>query len=284
MARKTLKPYLYLLPALFLALLFVYYPFLRSFLSSFFTLSLKGEFLTFQGFANYQKLFTNEVFYESLGNTFLFILLFVPINLLLISLAVALTAKKRRGSALPELMFLLPMAMGMSSAALLFKTMFNPTLGVINRIFHTSIQWNNEALPAMFSVVFLGVFLDFGLDYILLLSSFRNLDKGPVEAALVDGAGAVRVFFSIKLPLIMPTLSFILFTSLKDAFLICAPIMVMTEGGPYRSTQTIVYYFYLEAFKNQNYAYSAAISTVVFIIAGLMILVAGQLDKRRIHY
>ncbi len=284
MIKRAKRPYLYLLPALLLALLFVYYPFIRSIISSFFTVSINGKLLSFAGLTNYIKLFGESAFYESLMNTLLFMAIFVPLNTCLIVTAVLLTAEKKKGTALSELLYMLPMAIGMSSAALVFKMMFNPTTGAINRIFNTDIQWTNEALPAMVSVAFLGVFLDFGLDYILLLSAMRNLDKSAVEAAQIDGAGKVRILLSIKLPLIMPTLFFILFTSIKDAFLICAPIMVMTEGGPYRSTQTIVYYYYLEAFKNQNYAFSATISTIVFILSGLFILIAGSFEKRRINY
>ncbi len=284
MIKRAKRPYLYLLPALLLALLFVYYPFIRSIISSFFTVSINGKLLSFAGLTNYERLFSESAFYESLMNTLLFMVIFVPLNTCLIITAVLLTAEKKKGTALSELLYMLPMAIGMSSAALIFKMMFNPTTGAINRIFNTDIQWTNEALPAMVSVAFLGVFLDFGLDYILLLSAMRNLDKSAVEAAQIDGAGKVRIFLSIKLPLIMPTLFFILFTSIKDAFLICAPIMVMTEGGPYRSTQTIVYYYYLEAFKNQNYAFSATISTIVFILSGLFILIAGSFEKRRINY
>ena len=77
---------------------------------------------------------------------------------------------------------------------------------------------------------------------------------------------------------------FVLFISLKDALLICAPVMVMTEGGPFRSTQTIVYYYYIEAFRNSNYSAAAAISTVVFIIAAIITSASAALDSRRVHY
>ena len=284
MKRVNKRAYIYLLPALALALLFVYYPFIRSLISSFFNVKVTGEMTTFVGLNNYTKLFSSEIFKESLSNTFLFMLLFVPINTILITLAVILTSNKRRFITIPETIFMLPMALGMSSAALLFKYMFNPSTGIVNRILHINIAWNNEAIPAMFSVVFLGVFLDFGLDYLLLLSASRNMDKGPIEAARVDGAGEGRIFFSIKIPALLPTLSFIIFVAIKDALLISAPVMVMTEGGPYRSTQTIVYYYYIEAFKNSNYATGATISSVVFIIAGVIILLAGLYERRRIEY
>ena len=179
---------------------------------------------------------------------------------------------------------MLPMAIGMSSIALIFKYMFRPSVGIVNRILGIDIQWTNDATAAMFSVVFLGVFLDFGLDYLLLLTAMRNLDRGPQEAAMIDGADEWRITTHIRLPMLSPTLFFVLFISIKDALLICAPVMVMTEGGPFRSTQTIVYQYYIEAFKNFNYGSAAAISTIVFILAFAITMAAMKVDRGRIHY
>ena len=101
---------------------------------------------------------------------------------------------------------------------------------------------------------------------------------------MVDGCTPFQVFLYIKLPLLLPTLSFIVFIAIKDALLICAPIMVMTEGGPARSTQTIVYYYYLSAFKNSAFSKAAAISTCVFIIAAIILTIYKRFEKRRITY
>lgn len=284
MKRARIKPYIYLLPSLLLAFVFVYRPFILSFLSSFFTVRSNGSLGSFVFLDNYRKVLEGGIFQESLGNTFTFMALFVPLNILFIFLLVLLTEEKRKGGSLFETIFMLPMALGMSSASLIFKYMFNPTTGVVNRILHTDISWNNEALPAMFSLVFLGIFLDTGLDYILLLSAMRNQDKGPIEAAMVDGASHISIFCHIKLPAIAPTLSFLIFVSIKDALLISAPVMVMTEGGPYRSTQTLVFYYYIEAFRNSNYAIAAAISSLIFLLAGVIILISGLLEKKLVEY
>ncbi len=284
MKKHRAKPYLFILPVLVLALVFVYVPFVQSVVSSFFNVRMDGSLADFTGLRNYRNLFSNEIFAQSMANTFLFMLLFVPLNFLLIFLAVLLTERESRRNKFFETVFMLPMAMGMSSMALIFKYMFRPSVGIINRLIGIDIQWTNNALAAMFSVVFLGVFLDFGLDYIILLSSMRSLDKAPQEAARLDGANEWQVLTRIKLPLLSPTLFFVLFISIKDALLICAPVMVMTEGGPFRSTQTIVYYYYIEAFRNSNYSAAAAISTVVFIIAAIITSASAALDSRRVHY
>ena len=210
--------------------------------------------------------------------------MFVPLNTLFVITLVVLTRRKNRLSKVAETVFMLPMTIGLSSAALLFKFMFNETNGVINSLLHLDILWSSKALPARFSLVFLGIFLDISIDYLLLLSAYRNLDKSPIEASMVDGCTPFQVFLYIKLPLLLPTLSFIVFIAIKDALLICAPIMVMTEGGPARSTQTIVYYYYLSAFKNSAFSKAAAISTCVFIIAAIILTIYKRFEKRRITY
>lgn len=278
------RPYLYILPAMILALVFVYAPFIGSVLSSFFNVRFDGSFSSYAGLDNYRRALSSDIFWQSLGNTFRFMVIFVPLNIIVIMAAVLLTWRRTKGDGAFQTIFMLPMAIGMSSIALIFKYMFRPSVGIVNRILGIDIQWTNDATAAMFSVVFLGVFLDFGLDYLLLLTAMRNLDRGPQEAAMIDGAGEWRITTNIRLPMLSPTLFFVLFISIKDALLICAPVMVMTEGGPFRSTQTIVYQYYIEAFKNFNYGSAAAISTIVFILAFAITMAAMKVDRGRIHY
>ena len=279
-----MKPYLYTLPAIVLALLFVYWPFIRNAASSFFDINIKGEMTSFRGIGNYISLFSDPVYWESLSNTFIFMALFVPVNTAVVTAAVLLDSRKDRLSSLAGTVFILPMTLGLSSAALLFKFMFSETNGIINSLFRHDFPWTTSPMAARLSLVFLGVFLDIALDYLLLLSAYRNLDRGPIEAAMLDGCGPVRLFFSIKVPMLLPTLSFIVFMAVKDSLLICAPVMVMTEGGPARSTQTIVYYYYLSAFSNAALSKAAAISMTVFAIAGTVVLAYKQFEKRRITY
>ena len=226
---KKIKPYIYLLPALLLAVMFVYYPFIRSIVSSFFNISISGKFNSFCFLDNYKALLTDDVFYLSLKNTFIFMLMFVPLNTILVIALVIL-------------------------------------------------------FPARLSLVFLGIFLALSIDYLLLLSATRNLDRGPIEAAMVDGCTSRQIFFKIKLPMLLPILSFIVFIAIKDALLICSPIIVMTEGGPARSTQTIVYYYYLSAFKNSAISKAATISTLVFIRSAIILSLYKRFEKRRITF
>lgn len=281
---RKIKPYIYLLPAIVLAVMFVYYPFIRSIISSFFNISINGKFNSFCFLDNYKDLLSDDVFYLSLKNTFIFMAMFVPLNTVVVVILVALTTKKSHLINIAETIFMLPMTIGLSSAALLFKFLFNETNGVINSILKSDILWSSNVFPARLSLVFLGIFLDISIDYLLLLSATRNLDRGPIEAAMVDGCSNAQIFFKIKMPMLLPILSFIVFIAIKDALLICSPIMVMTEGGPARSTQTIVYYYYLSAFKNSAFSKAATISTLVFILATIILTLYKKYERRRITF
>lgn len=282
--KARFKPYLLLAPAILLALVFTYAPFIKAIASSFFNVRLDGSLGSFAGLGNYAGLMDNQIFMQSLWNTFRFMVFFVPLNLVLILLAVVLTERQTKLNSVYQTMFMLPMAMGMSSMALVFKYMFRPGIGIVNRLTGVDVQWTNDAGAAMTSVVILGIFLDFGLDYLLLLAAMRNLDKAPIEAARLDGAGEWKVLTRIKLPLASPTIFFILFISIKDALLISAPIMVMTEGGPFRSTQTLVYYYYIEAFRNSNHGTASAVAVLTFLIAAIITGLSMIVDKRSVHY
>ena len=278
MRRKDCKAYLFLLPALIVALLFSFLPLAKSFIGSFLTISQGGKVLGFAGFRNYASLLGNQAFLSSIGNTLLFVLLFLPVNTFLTLLAAALTRKKRKGVAAAEFIFIAPLAFSLSAMALILKEIFRGKVSVINRITGLSLSWLDQPVSAMAVLVILGVFLDFALDYILLLTAFRGTDRSIIEAAEIDGASGLRLFFSIELPSIYSIFSVTVFTALKDAVLISAPVMVLTEGGPFRSTETVMFYYYLEAFRSGN---RAAETTIAVLMVMFSILIMGLVSRRR---
>ena len=279
---KKALPYLYTLPAVLLAIVFIYYPSIISFGSSFFNLKLDGSISSFSGFKNYIDVLKDENFYSAFLVTLKFTLLYVPLLILLLLASSYLTSKGSKLDRFFQVIYILPMALGLSSASLVFKFIFSQDMGILNRLFFT-VPWDSNGFFALLSIVFLSVFLSFGLGYILLLCAFKNVDRSVVEASALDGCSSFQTFSFIKIPLIMPTLSFVVFIALKDAALISAPIMIMRDGGPYGATQTLVYYYYLEAFKNYNYAAAAASSAIIFLISLSLILLYG-LFKRRVKW
>jgi len=276
----TAKPYLFIAPAVLLASVFCWIPAAKGFIESFITVNQAGSIVGFAGFSNYRILFSDKAFLNSLKVTAVFVLLFVPLNTFLTLFAASLTRRKSRLSFVPEYLFFSPVAVSLSAYSLLFREIFRGKASVINRILGISAPWLTDPAGAMITLAVLGVFLDFGIDYILLMCAFRSLDKDVLDAARVDGAGGRRLFFDIELPMVRETVLVTVFLALKDALLISAPIIILTEGGPFRSTETIMFYYYVEAFRSGNRAVQNALSSLVLTIAATAMTVF-HLSRRR---
>ena len=274
------RAYLFLAPALLLAALFWWFPAISGFVQSFLTVNRKGEILGFAGLSNFRILFGAPAFTSSLKVTLKFVLLFVPANTAVTLLAAAMTRRKNRFSFIPEYVFFTPVAVSLSACSLIMRELFRGSASVVNRLTGLSSGWITTPSGAMAALVILGIFLDFGLDYILLMSAFRSIDRNVLEAARMDGAGGWRLFFHIELPMIRGTFLVTVFLSLKDALLISAPVLILTEGGPFRSTETVMFYYYIEAFKSGNRAVHNALSALVLSSAAVAMAVWAAVRRK----
>ncbi len=281
---KKLKPYLLIFPALILAYLFAYRPFIVTILNSLYTVTINGKRMDFVGLETFSRLFATQSFQASLSNTLRFTILFVPTNIAICLSAALLTNRKGKLATLNRIFFFLPMAVGLSSSMMILKMLFNPSIGIVNQLLGLDIQWFNDPKSAMALLVIAGVYLDIGFNVLLLSAALRNVPDQLLEVARLEGASAWQTFRYLQAPLISPTLLFIVVTNSKDAMLISSPVLILTEGGPFRSTQTLVYQMYLEGFKSGNYATGSAIATIVFLLTFLILLILMQSERRRVYY
>ena len=279
--KRNVKAYLFLAPALILAGLFCWFPAFKGLVGSVLTISSSNQVKGFAGLSNFRILFSDKAFWNSLKVTLTFILIFVPVNTFVTLLAASLTRRKSRLSFIPEYIFFAPVAISLSAFSLLFREMFRGTASVANRILGTDLAWITDAPGAMATLVILGVFLDLGIDYIILMCAFRSEDKNVIEAARMDGAGGWRLFFQVELPMIRETVLVTVFLALKDAILICAPVIILTEGGPFRSTETVMFYYYTEAFRSGNRAVQNSLSTLVLVLAALAMVIFGRTRRKK---
>lgn len=278
--RENIKAYLYLAPALVLSALFLFYPLLNALISSFLKITQNGKVLGPAGLGNYRMLFQDAGFINALKNTALFALFFIPINFAITLLAATVTRKKTRLSACAEFIFASPIVISLSAYALIFREIFRGRVSIINRILSFNVSWLSEKASAMAVLVILGIFLDFGLNYLLLLSSFRSIDRSVIEASWIDGAEKRHTYFFIELPMIRKMLAATLFLALKNAIMISSPVIILTEGGPFRSTETIMFYYYIEAFKSGNRAIQNTLSVLMTLIFCIGMFVASKRRNR----
>ncbi len=281
---RKISPYLYVLPALGLAVLFCYVPFFSTILDSVSHVRTSGERIRFVGLDNFQKLFASDSFHDSLRNTIVFTLWFVPCNLLATFLSALLVHGKDRVLRASRSALMATIAVAMGSIVLILKTLFDENTGLYNRILCTSVRWFSSPRAAMGMLVYTGIYLDFGFDFLLFSASLDNIPKELYEVAALEGANPWQRLRYLEFPLSEPTFVFVVLNNLKDALLICSPVMILTEGGPFRSTQTIVYQMYLEGFKGGNIAMGSALATVAFSMSLVLFLAGMALQHRRVFY
>lgn len=281
---KKIEPYVYLLPALIYFAIFSFYPFIKTILMTFFTVDANGKVKAFAGLDNYVNVLTDELFLKSIVNTLIYVLLASPVAIGIALVLAILANKKTRTSSIYETMFSLTMAMSMSVAAMIFKIMYNPYIGVIDKIIGERINWLNDPAYAMASISFISVWLNIGFNFLFLLAAVRGVPGELLESADIDGAGLLRKVTKVILPMISPTVFFLICTSLAKNIIMSGLPIILTEGGPQGSTTTMIYYMYRQAFGNFNYnaAYTSAVITFVFTL--ICMLISFSFEKKGVHY
>ena len=278
---KRVKPYLFLLPMLVFAVGFVYYPFFKTFLYSFTTVNARGDIIAFAGLDNFTYLFSRREFRASLDNTLRLTLLNVPVTLLLTLGMALLCVKKRRLSPVYETMFMLPMAVAMSAITLIFKVMLNPTVGIVNYALGLDWGWFRDRNTAFYGILALDVWMGLGFNFLLLLAALRAVPDAMLESARLDGAGQLQLLLHIQLPTILPTILYVICTNTVQAMLTSGPVMILTQGGPARSTTTLIYMMYSSGYSSANFSLASCVSLVTFGLTLLFTVVTVTMDERK---
>ena len=281
---KALKPYLFVMPMAVLALAFVYYPLVKTILYSLSVVNARGEMTSFAGFSNFTYLFGRREFHAALTNTLTLAFINVPVTLVITILLGYLASRPRFFSPIYESMFALPVAVSMSASALLFKTLLNPSAGLINYVFHLNYGWYQDRHTAMAGILLLTVWMGIGLNFLLFLSAFRAVPADLADCAYLDGANEAQVFFHIRLPLISPTILYVSCTNMIQAMMTSGPILVLTQGGPSRATTTLVYLMYTSGYSSSNYSLAACVSLVTFLLTLVITLLLYTFQERRTSY
>ena len=289
--KKTMKreyqAYLYILPWILGFAILQLYPFVSSFIYSFTDYTV-GAKATFQGLANYKKLFTQDKeFWNSLKVTILFALYPVP-GKLIMALAVAMFLNRDlKGINLIRTLYYIPSLFGGSVAvALLWRLMFLDN-GVINAILSALhlpvIQWLGDTRYALRTICMLEIW-QFGSSMVMFLAALKQVPRSLYEAAEIDGAGKVTRFFHITLPQISPIIFFNLINQTIQALQNFTSAQVITEGGPLKSTYVLGLKLYKEGFSYFKMGYASAISWVVFAAIMIFTLAIFASSKLWVHY
>ena len=232
----------------------------------------------FVGIDNYRKLAADPLFFKTLSNTLVFSLALVPANLVLALGLAMYIAGRGFGSWMVKTVVILPVVTSGVAWAIVWKYLLQGgDAGPINAFLSFfGIQgpnWLKQEGWAMFSVVLNRVLKNLGMNVLIFTGAVLNMPGELIEAARMDGAGNFKLFWKIKLPLLMPTVLMVSVVTMIGAMRVFDTIRLMTDGGPQGSTMVLVYYIYHQAFRSFNTGYASAISVVLFaIVLGLTIL------------
>ncbi len=279
-----LKGLLPLLPLLLLLTLFTYYPFLKNIAMSFTFTNIKGEIVSFAGWSVYRNLFAGGGIWQSLTVSLVFVLMVVLPCLVFSSVLAALCRKKIAGSNLFSLLFSLPVAVSSSCVTMIFMTLLDPNMGLINALFGLDVKWYLDSSTALLSVALVVIWSVTGIDFLFLISAVRAIPTSHYESVSLDGREGIRVFLHITLPSISPTLFFLAVMNTILAFQAMGPINIMTGGGPAGSTNLFSYSIYKDAFFNFQYSQAAAKSLLFFLLILCVTVLQMRMEKKAVFY
>ncbi|MFL5596026.1 MAG: carbohydrate ABC transporter permease [Gemmatimonadaceae bacterium] len=280
--------WLFLAPALALIFIFFFLPVLASLVLSvtdFDIYAIANPSTTrFVGLANYAKLFRSAEFWQALKNTFYFALVGGPLTIA-VSLAAALllNAKLVRFKTFFRTIYFTPFVTTLVAVAIVWRYLYHTRYGLLNYLLaHVGIapiDWLGDPHWAMPAIILLAIWKQFGYNMLIFIAGLQAIPQDLYDAAEIDGAGPVRRFSAVTLPLLGPTLLFVGVITMIGYFQLFSEPYVMTQGGPLRATTSVVLMMYEEGFRWWRMGYAAAIAFVLFVVILIATLVQFRLQK-----
>lgn len=284
--KHSLTGWLFLTPAVLLIAVMSFYPMIRAFILSFQTGI--GANTKFDGLANYKAMLSDQVFMKSVGNTFLYLIIQVPVMLIMaLILASILNNKNLKFKGLFRTMIFLPCATSLVAYALIFRSLFAND-GLINHIFvslkilDTPYSFLTNAFSAKVVIVLALLWRWTGYNMVFYLSGLQNIEYSIYEAARIDGASPIQTFFKITVPLLKPTILLTAIMSTNGTLQLFDESVNLTDGGPANATITMSHYIYNVSFKYMpKFGFAAAMSFFILILVAILAFVQLKVGDKR---
>ncbi len=279
---RRIEPAFYIAPSFVVMAVILIYPLGYSLWLSFhrWTLRTFKQGVPFVGFENYQQLFSNPEFWNSLRITFTFVFLAISLEFILGMGLALLLNHDLKAKGLIRSFILLPMMCTNVVIGLTWRLLFNYEFGIINyylnQLGFASVEWLSSPKIALWSVVLVDVWNTTSFVALLLLAGLQSLPEEPFEAARIDGANSVQTFLYLTLPLLRQTILVALLWRLIDTFRIFDVVYLLTAGGPARTTETVSIYIYRYGFQAFNLGFASAASYIMIVI---MLIIAGFMAR-----
>ncbi len=286
--RRYLIAFLFVLPALINFTIFRYLPIILAGQASLYDYSLLGGFGDFVGLKNFERAFSDDLFWSSIIVSLKYTLLKVPLQVVLALLLAMFVSRHIRGMGFMRTTIFFPVVTSLVVGAMIWSMMYNKDLGLIQSLLGIfgvpHIGFLSSSFLALPAIVVMMVWKEVGFSMIIFVAGLQAIPEMFYEAAAIDGAGAVRRFFHITWPLLAPVTLFVIVTQTISAMQVFVPIWVMTKGGPFYSTNAIVYYIYQNGFEYNDMGYASAMSFFVLIALVAISYVQFKALKGNVEY
>lgn len=286
--KKTLM--IYLGPTVLIIVIFLYLPIILNFINSLYSWGAINTEKVFVGLENYTRLFEDEVFYTALKNNFLFAIFSVIFQIGVSFLIASVLESKliRKHQTFFRTIYFIPSLLMVTVTGILFKMLFNPTLGLVNPLLDllginsANVDLLGNSDTAIYAVIAMSQWQYIGYTVILFIVAMQNIPEDLYEAAEIDGANAVQRLLRITLPQMKDTIMINMIIVVSGSIRVFDEVYVMTSGGPGTSTETLATYLYRTGFNNDEMGYASAIGAVIFLITfilGIFQLKGYSLDE-----
>ncbi len=295
--RRFNSAYLLTLPALAGSALFMIYPILFAVWLSFHRWDMLGDTRRFVGAANYVRVFSNASFLQVLSNSCVYMALMTTLSVALALLLALWLNENAIVKNLAQSAVFTPHIVSMVSVGILWMWIMEPDIGLLNYILDLSgvqallarfgqekIMWLESEKSALFSLVFIGIWKSLGYNALILIAGLQSLPKEIYESARLDRAGRLRTLFRITIPLLSPSLFFLLIVNVTASFQVFDSVHVLTRGGPLNSSNMLVHWIYQTGFEFYRIGEASVGAVVLMLIAGGVTYANFKLLSRRVHY
>ncbi len=278
--------WIFILPTMLGLIILNIYPIVDTIIQSFYKTGAFGKGNQFVGLANYTKMLGSEEVWQAVINTFKYAIVEVPFSIVISLVLAVLLNRKMVGRSAYRTIFFLPMVAAPAAVAMVWRWLFNSEFGLLNHLFHTKTNWISDPKIAVFSIAVIGIWSIIGYNMVLFLSGLQEIPKDYYEAASIDGANGIQQFFNITIPLLSPTIFFVLITRVIGAFQVFDLIfMVMDKNNPaLYKTQSLVYLFYQYSFVQNNKGYASAIVVLLLLIVMIITVFQSIGQKKWVYY
>lgn len=274
--------FVFILPALIGTIIFIIIPVICSFGLSFAKWDLLNP-ITFVGFDNYKTIFNDSIFYKILINTVVFAVSTSVFGVIIPLILAAIINSKIRGAEFYKTAYFLPFITPMIVIGIVWQWIFDPNIGLLNTFLHIHINWLYDTNYAMPALIIVSVWKLIGYNMIIFLASLSGISQSLFEAAKIDGANSYQIFKNVTIPMLSPTIFFVVIITAISSFQVFDLIYLMTEGGPLDSTNVLVYAIYKNAFEYFNAGKASAIAYVLFLIILVLTLLQWNFRKKLVY-